>query len=220
MLERSRPGPPCLHPAWLFYLLFPLASLSLFVLLVCPLPASLLYIFVLFLFSSPLELVGFWFRLPLKAAELFGDGSPTALALQPSPRGARSAAVGDGVHGAWARVLGLRGSWLYLACWLSSTGLLLPPAFQCFFLDSLFSSETSWFFPVGCGGCIPLCPFLLSCWRWCEAWSNHGAPTALALLLLALNLPFIANVPGRAAGFFFENQWDFDMENLECERLD
>lgn len=46
---------------------------------------------------------------------------------------------------AWAPAPGLRGSWLYPACWLSSTGLLLPPAFQCFFLDSVFSSETSWF---------------------------------------------------------------------------
>lgn len=43
-------GPPRLHPAWSFYLLFPPASLSLFVLLVCPLPASLSYILVLFLF--------------------------------------------------------------------------------------------------------------------------------------------------------------------------
>lgn len=65
---------------------------------------------------------------------------------------------------AWARAPGLRGSWLYLACWLSSTGLLLPPASQCFFLDSLFSSETSWFFPSRMRrlySLVPLSSFLL-----------------------------------------------------------
>lgn len=137
------PGPPRLHPAWLFYLLFPLASLSLFVLLVCPLPASLLYIFVLFLFSPPLVLVGFLIPACSEACRAVWGWFACCSCSAAEPEGCPEHCSWWGC--AWAPVPRLRGSWLYLACWLSSTGLLLPPAFQCFFLDSVFSSETSWF---------------------------------------------------------------------------
>lgn len=166
-----------------------------------PLPASLLHVFVLFLFSPPpLVLVSFWFWLPLKPAELFGDGSPTAPAPQPGPKGARSVAIGEGVRGLVHR--GWRGaavsSLLTVFHWspASSSILMFLPGFSFKLWDQLV-------FPVRCGGCIPLCPFLLSCWRQCEVWGNHRAPTVdLALLLLALNLPFIANVPGMGSWVF------------------
>lgn len=50
-------------------------------------------------FSYPPMPVIVWFWLPLKLAELFRDGSPTALAPQPSLKGAQSVAVDEGVRG-------------------------------------------------------------------------------------------------------------------------
>lgn len=103
MLERSRPGPPRLHPGRSFYLLFPLASLSLFVLLECHLPASLSHEFVLFLPcpapSLPPHACDLLILVSSEACRAVGGGSPTAVAPQPSLKGAQSIAVGEGVRG-------------------------------------------------------------------------------------------------------------------------
>lgn len=100
MLERSRPGPQRLHPGRSFYLLFPLASLSLFVLLACHLPASLSHVFVLFLpRPPPPHACDLLISVSSEACRAVGGGSPTALAPQPSLKGARSIAVSEGVHG-------------------------------------------------------------------------------------------------------------------------
>lgn len=87
-------------------------------------------------------------------------------------------------RGAWARAPGLRGSWLYLACRLSSTGLLLPPAFQYFFLDSRFSSETSWFSQSDAVAVFPCARFFFLI----EGGVKRGVTTEHPLTLLSFSL--------------------------------
>lgn len=151
MLERSRPGPPRLLPGWSFYLLFPLASLSLFVLLECPLPASLSHVFVLFLFLTPLCLWSFEFGFLWRLQSCLGMAHLLLL-----------------LHSrAWRVCVGLQAGaeeqlpvssmlTVFHRSAASSSILMFLPGFP-------FCFETGWVSQSGCGIRIPLCPgpFLL-----------------------------------------------------------